>query len=251
LQDTGIISRREAAYAVHRLIGQVRRDCQPADAAVRALYLWHRENVTATMIEQDLPTYVRNIDGGRLHLIDGKADGSDAEMIRSGDAIAAITARAVALAECTSKKDRAREWQHLVRALKRVSILAAVRSVRSLRESGALTAGQAAKLIDLIIRKPMLRLCRRSPTLRPHLPELKKDRHRQLARHLKAGCLRRLGEYRLARLLSTNPNAYNKLLRDRPPLGPRLPAGLEQEVEKALQLMQFPSRGGGKLAALS
>ncbi len=249
LRDTGIISRREAAYAVHRLVGAVRTDCQPAGEAVLALYLWHGEHVTAAMIDQDLPTYERNIDGGRLHLIDGKAAGSDDEMIRSGDAIAAITARVVALADSASKEDRRREWRRLAKALNAVSVLAAVRSVRSLRESGDLTLGLAARLIDLIIHEPTLRLYRRSPTLRPHLPNLRQERHRELARHLKVGCLRRLGEYRLARLLSTDPKAYCELLRDKQPRGPRLPASLEDEVEKALELMQLRTGGGGRLAA--
>jgi len=243
LRGIGIISRREAAYVEHRLICQARPDCRPTDDAVRTLYRWHGEDVTVTMIEQDLPTYERNVDGGRLHLIAGKPAGGAAEMIRSGDALAAITARAIALAEHASRKDRALEWQRLVKILKRVSVLAAVRSVSSLRQSGVLSAGQAARLIDRSIRGPMVRLCRRSPTLRPHLPVLKQGRHRELARQLKVGCLRRLGEYGMARLLSTAPNAYYSLLRDKPPLGPRFPIKLEQELEKVLQLMQLPIGG--------
>lgn len=172
-------------------------------------------------------------------------------MIRSGDAMAAVSARAVSLAESGATQDRRHEWQRLVRTVKHVSVLAAVRSVRSLRESCVLPPGQAAKLIGIVISEPMLRLCRRYPMLGPDGPDLRQERRRELVRHLKVACLRRLGEYGLARLLSTDPKAYDALLRGKLQRGPRLPAGLEQEVDRVLQLIQLPSGGRdrGRLAA--
>ena len=62
----------------------------------------------------------------------------------------------------------AKEWRDTVQALKDVSVLVAVRTVRSLRESNALSAAHATRFIDIAIDDTVERLCDRDAELRKH-----------------------------------------------------------------------------------
>jgi hypothetical protein len=241
LRDLAILNRLEAAYAFQSLIAVARAEWLGADGSVPAFYRARGEHVTAEVVEQDLPRSERFAERGRRSLIYRKPNVGVAG-VRSTEGAAAIAKRVHDVNAGVGRPNLAKEWKGTMQALKDVSVLVAVRTVRSLRESNALSVTHATRFIDTAIGDTVELLCDRDAELREHWDAVR-------ARKIKVVCLRRLGEHELAKLLLRDPDAYAARLRHHwPPRGAQLPIELELEVAAALQLMEAGRRGEAQQA---
>lgn len=137
-RDLDQIDAGEAAFVFEFLFSDPMNRRRRYDPSTFAFYRAHGEGDLMKMFELDRTNYEHLIFEGGHSLVFEKPTADVRDIVDSPEGIAAVSERTMALGAATSDDDRRDAWNNCVRALRAVSVDAAVGAVLTLREVGAL-----------------------------------------------------------------------------------------------------------------